>query len=99
MERSFQRLEEKVDRAREAYVKQNDAAQATDLLEQVLAQYPVLEARIIKLKERTLLWIYIIEWLVVTSTLVIMGTVVWSLMVRRRLYRQVSTTMLMHHDD
>ena len=43
-------------------------------------------------KDRALLWVYIIEWLTVLGTSAIVGTVLWSLMIRRRLYRQVTTT-------
>jgi hypothetical protein len=43
-------------------------------------------------KDRALLWVYIIEWLTVLGTSAIVGTILWSLMIRRRLYRQVATT-------
>jgi hypothetical protein len=45
-------------------------------------------------KEGALLWVYIIEWLVTTSTIFIAGSVIWMLMIRRRLYRSVETTKL-----
>jgi len=41
-----------------------------------------------------LMWVYFINWLVVTGTLMISGFVVWTLMVRRRLYKEVVTTEL-----
>jgi hypothetical protein len=53
-----------------------------------------IESQAVKLKERALLWVYIIEWLVVTGTALFCGVVLWSLMVRRRLYREVDTTRL-----
>jgi len=43
-------------------------------------------------KDRALLWIYVLEWCVVTSTLLLSGAVLWTLMVRRRLYSQVGQT-------
>lgn len=46
----------------------------------------------VKVKETALFWIYMIEWFTVTGTCVITGFVLWTLMVRRRLYRQVEVT-------
>jgi hypothetical protein len=46
----------------------------------------------IELKERALFWVYLIEWLTVMATSMVCGFVLWSLMVRRRLYREVATT-------
>lgn len=43
-------------------------------------------------KNEALFWIYLSEWLVVTSTCLLAGFVVWALMIRRRLYREVTTT-------
>ena len=51
-----------------------------------------VEAR--RMKDRALIWVYAIEWLATTSTLMISSFALWSLMVRRRLYRDVSTTKL-----
>lgn len=50
------------------------------------------EQEAVKLKNRTLLWVHVIEWLAVTGTAMVAGFVVWSLMVRRRLYQEVRTT-------
>lgn len=46
-----------------------------------------LEAR-----DAALFWIFLTEWLVVTATGLICGAVVWTLMVRRKLYREVKVT-------
>jgi hypothetical protein len=53
-----------------------------------------LEEETFALKDRTLLWVYAIQWTVVTSVFLISGVALWSLMVRRRLFREVSTTKL-----
>jgi len=53
-----------------------------------------LEGEAMKLKDRTLRWVYVIEWLAVTGTALICAFVLWSTMVRRRLYREVRTTRL-----
>jgi uncharacterized membrane protein len=57
------------------------------------------ELEAVKLKNRTLLWVYIIEWLAVTGTSMACGFILWSLMVRRRLYREVGTTALLRRDE
>jgi hypothetical protein len=43
-------------------------------------------------KDKALLWIYITEATAVTGTLMISGIVIWALMIKRRLYREVKTT-------
>jgi hypothetical protein len=45
-------------------------------------------------KKSALMWIYIIEWAAVTGTLMMCGAVSYTLMVRRRYYREVRTTRL-----
>jgi len=48
----------------------------------------------IDLKNMALLWVYVIEWSIVTATALIAGFVLWSLMVRRKLYQEVGATRL-----
>jgi len=43
-------------------------------------------------KDRALIWIYLVQWLVVSATLLVAGFFLWSVMIRRRLYREVSHT-------
>jgi len=47
-----------------------------------------------RMREKALFWIYLVEWFVVTGTSMIAGFALWSLMVRRRLYREVAVTRL-----
>ena len=51
-----------------------------------------------KLKDQALLWTYLIEWITVSGTLLLVGFALWTLMVRRRLYREVATTRLLQAD-
>jgi hypothetical protein len=51
-----------------------------------------LEDEAVRLKRRALIWVYTIEWLTVTATALVCGVVLWSLMVRRTLYRRVRYT-------
>jgi hypothetical protein len=47
-----------------------------------------------KAKDAALFWVYVIEWLVTAATPFISGFVLWTLMLRRRLYREVTATRL-----
>ncbi|MBU7004505.1 MAG: hypothetical protein HXS50_02975, partial [Theionarchaea archaeon] len=48
----------------------------------------------VRLKNEAMAWVYVIEYLVVTSTSMMAGFLVWSLMVQRSRYRTVETTKL-----
>jgi len=60
------------------------------LLEELIA----LEEEALELKDRALAWVYFIEWLTVSGTMLVCGSVLWSLMVRRSAYREVGVTRL-----
>lgn len=47
-----------------------------------------------QLKDQAMLWVYLTEWLVVASTGMVCGFILWTVMVRRRLYRAVRETRL-----
>jgi hypothetical protein len=66
--------------------------EAMVVLDEMEARMTAIEDRAIELKERAFLWIYLIEWLAVTGTMMVVGFLTWSLMVRRKLYREVSVT-------
>jgi hypothetical protein len=53
-----------------------------------------LEEEAIELKDRALLWVFIIEWLAVSGVSLVAGFALWSIMVRRKLYREIETTRL-----
>ncbi len=91
IEEAIVALEEDKGRAERLYI-QGDYEGAWDHLEDVLEGFRALSEESMKLKQRAFLWIYLVEWLAVTGTLLVCGTLLWSLMVRRRLYRQVSIT-------
>lgn len=66
-----------------------------DTYDQVGTMLVEIEEEAVRLKNRTLTWVYIIEWMAVTGTSMMCGLVLWSLMIRRRLYREVQTTKLL----
>ena len=79
--------------AEELYLEQDYEASAERLDEahDLLKQASDLALR---QKERALLWVYIIEWAAVSGTLMISGLAIYTLMIRRRYYREAVTTRL-----
>ena len=72
-------------------------AEIEDSIEEMRAAIQILEEasdKAYKLKDEALLWVYITEWLVVSSTGLICGFILWTFMVRRRMYREIGQTRL-----
>jgi hypothetical protein len=65
---------------------------ARDLIESSVEDLQDASGLAFKLKDQVMFWIYLIEWSVLTATLIIAGSVVWTLMVRRRLYKEAEST-------
>jgi hypothetical protein len=65
-----------------------------ETMNMAFGQFSDAEEVAMKLKDSALFWVYVIEWLVTTSALLVSSFALWSLMVRRRLYRVVRTTRL-----
>lgn len=61
-------------------------------LTQILNDLKSLVNRTLKLKDGAMMWIFAIQWLTVTGTTMVAGFVVWSLMIKRRLYSEVGIT-------
>jgi uncharacterized membrane protein len=73
-----------------------DALEAyTSAISLVNAQ--VEEARVAA--RRALFYVYLIEWAVVTGTFMITGVVIYTLMIRRKMYTEVGTTRLLRTDE
>ena len=69
-----------------------DFSGALAILEDAMADLQSGVQKAMKLKDQAMFWIYVIEWATVTATLSLGGFTVWTLMVRRRLYREVART-------
>jgi len=67
-------------------------------LAEVKAAYLDLVDEVLLARKKALLWIFAIEWLVVTPTFVISGVALWSMMIRRRAYREVKATRIRRED-
>lgn len=75
------------------YLKQDFAECEKRLLEGV-DYFPKAEEVARREKDKALFWVYVIEWLVTSSTLFLSGALLWTLMIRRKLYREVDGTKL-----
>ena len=64
-------------------------------LEESLDELRKASDKAMELKDQAMLWIYLIQWLTVTATFAIVGFTLWTLMVRRRLYREIESTRFM----
>jgi uncharacterized membrane protein YgdD (TMEM256/DUF423 family) len=51
-----------------------------------------LEQQAVELKNQALIWVYAVEWLAVTGTALFCGFILWTIMVQRRLYKEVRVT-------
>ena len=69
-----------------------------EVYDQVHEMLGEIEEDAIQLKNRALFYVYIIEWLAVSGTAMVAGFLLWSIMVRRRLWKEVHTTKLITHD-
>jgi len=79
------------DDAFDSYVNQ-EYVQALDHMNTALQRMSEIEQDAMRLKDRALFWIYIVEWLTVTGTSILAGSLIWALMVKRKLYKEVVTT-------
>jgi hypothetical protein len=93
VERSAVEVEEAKAQADSLYLS-GDYEGALEAYAQVIsmANSRVEEARVIA--RRALFYVYMIEWSVVTGTLMLSGVGLYTLMVRRKMYAPVTTTRL-----
>jgi hypothetical protein len=68
--------------------------QAHDILADAKAEQAALRVAVSRAKDEALFWIYVTEWFALTGTFLISSYVLWSLMVRRKLYRDVGVSRL-----
>lgn len=79
------------------YLEQDFDAVVDKMLE-VWDAFSDIDRKAMRLKNRALFWVYLSEWLILTGTLMISSYVLWTLMVGRRLYREVASTRLASTD-
>ncbi len=66
--------------------------QALAYIDEAIAGIQETEANAVELKDKAFFWVYVTEWSAVTGALCISGLIVYSLLVRRMLYREVAVT-------
>jgi hypothetical protein len=93
VEQSYADIDDKVREAEEFYLEHEFELGLTLALE-ALDEFEAVAGEAMELKDRTFMWIYAIEWLVLLSTSMVTGTLVWGLMLKRVLYREVRITSL-----
>ena len=76
----------------EGYYRRDDYESCAAIFAKIHGELEELELKAVRVKQATLLWVYTIEWLVVSGTSLTAGTVVWALMIRRRFYKEAGTT-------
>ncbi len=86
-------IEDFYEQAIEQYMEQ-DFPKCEEVMASALDRFPQAKRVATEVKNQALIWVYIVEWLVSVSTLFISGFILWSLMVRRRLYRTVKATKM-----
>ncbi|MBU7004823.1 MAG: hypothetical protein HXS50_04600, partial [Theionarchaea archaeon] len=86
-------LRDEKEAAEKAYL-EGDLNGAADMMRELNDRVVEMSNEMMKAKDRAMFWIFVIEWLSVTATGMFCGFVLWSLMVRRRLYREVGETRL-----
>lgn len=65
---------------------------ALDTSEEAAEDLGQIEMKAMRMKDRALMWVYLIEWCAVTGTGMVTGYILYALMLKRRLYREVSVT-------
>jgi hypothetical protein len=98
LHRMIDGLEEKRTRAGERYL-QGEYQQAWNMIHEAQEGLLEISAESTRLRRRALLWVYITEYIVVSATGILCGFAVWTLMVRRRYYREVRSTRLQAAPD
>lgn len=78
-------------RVNELYVN-GEFDESSEMMDDLQKELAGLSADAMRLKDAALRWVYFVEWLTVIGTSLACGSVVWILMVRRRLYREVAVT-------
>jgi len=79
------------------YLRQ-EYGESTVTMEGAIVEMEDLRSEAMKLKDRALFWVYLTEWLSITGVSLLTGFAIWTLMVRRRLYREVEVTKLVARD-
>lgn len=87
-------IDSKKSEADAAYLR-GDYEECLDLLSELKDEENSLTEASMAAKNTALLWVYVTEWCVSTGALFAGGFLIWTLMIRRRLYKEVAVTRLL----
>jgi hypothetical protein len=76
------------------YYLDQDFENCREVLDRGLDGFEDAEALAMEVKDAAMMWIYVVEWLTTAGTLFFSGFILWTLMIRRRLYREVETSRM-----
>ena len=93
LERMLREADDKLIESRLMYL-DYDFQGSLALLEDMADDMDEIVKATIRVKDQVFLSIYLIEWSILMSTSMVTGVVVWSLMVRRRLYKEAGSTRM-----
>jgi hypothetical protein len=88
---SIQEIELEMEGSLDSYFEQDYPA-TISFLNSLSPRVAEIANEAVRLKDEAMFWIYISEWLIVSSAGIIAGFVLWTLMVRRRMFREVKAT-------
>ncbi len=91
LNRELMDIREEFESSRDLY-REGDMEGALRASSDSVARLSQLRERAMRLRDKALQWIYVIEWLSVTSSLMVTAYILDLLMIRRRLYREMPTT-------
>lgn len=91
LEGHMAKIDQTIRSAEASYIGQEYDA-SLSLLKEAEQAVGDLEKEAMKLKDTAMIWVYFVEWSAVTATCLVCGIVLWTVMVRRRLYREVQMT-------
>jgi len=85
------KLRKMISEAEDLYIEQNyhESRRTIDDIDGLILE---LQMDAIDLKDQALFWVFVTEWSITTGAALLAGWVLWSLMVKRRLYREVGST-------
>jgi hypothetical protein len=86
-------LEETKVRAEDTYL-DGDIAGALAIMEEAKVEQSAVRVAASNAKDEALFWVYVVEWFALTGTFLISSYVLWALMVRRKLYKDVAVSRL-----
>jgi len=92
-EQSLAIMEDSYAQASQHYI-EADYEMAADILKDLAEGFPAIDEELMRTKDRALEWIYLIEWSAVSGVALICGSALWLLMVRGKLYHEVTATRM-----